>query len=158
MKFSDFFDSELLYSPFPSIPDSSLPRTEEQRKEHVLAIAQTCYDNGDMLWQDDWFDLADNHLVPLFNYYIQTDADMPSAMFFFPMIVDISCNFGTYPLWRDHWHQQDDYYYFCHLIFHFVFTYAEEFGFGDETREKFSHMWNNREQELVEALINKPWM
>lgn len=155
MKFSDFFDVGILQEPFPSLPVPDLPENAMQRKEHIIALASTCYDNGDMLWQDDWFMLADEHLEPLFNYYIQTDVDMPAAMFFFPSIVESSCNFGKYPMWRDAWYPQDDWEYFRRLAFHFVFSYAEENGFGNEMREQFPCMWSETERELVHAVLNK---
>lgn len=37
-----------------------------ENKEHLLAVAQAAYDHVDMLWQEEYFELWDNHLTPLF--------------------------------------------------------------------------------------------
>lgn len=158
MNNNDFTDFINIKTPLP-IPDAALQaQTKEQRKEHVMALAQTCYDHQDMLWQDDWFELADTHLTPLLHYYIQSGDPAPKAMFFLPFMLDLSCNWGAYPMWRDTWAgDQDGYWEFMNHAFHFCFAYAKEMDFFNEICDRFPSMNTPTRNEIVDLLLEKDW-
>lgn len=89
--------------------------------DHINALIDCIYENYDMMWQEDWFDLYDNHLVALIeslDQNIDIFDDDGQAYTKFREFID-PC--------RDSWFQED-YYDFQDAALEFGITFANSVG------------------------------
>lgn len=103
-------------------------------KEHLIAIGAAAYDHVDMLWQEEYFELWDDHLTPLFDEW--GNGESLSAEVRKPYLASkklCMCNADTW--------FQEDWYEFCDEVFALLLAVANEEGWTGELPGMFPEVY-----------------
>lgn len=102
-----------------------------KHKDYLLAVAQACYEHEDMIWQEDWFEVWDSHLAPLFREVKVGSFPTPDANEHYKQVYELGMAAG------DCW-SQEDWYEFCENVFALALDIASDEGWDGELVENFA--------------------
>lgn len=106
-------------------------------RAHLEAIAYVCDEHVDMLWQDDYFDMWDNHLAPLFKSLGDDGDGLPTAEMqgYYKTMNELA--FKNADAWN-----QEDWYLFCDAVFDLMLAIYRRGGQMQELLEKFPYAYS----------------
>lgn len=106
-------------------------------RAHLEAIARVCYDHVDMLWQDDYFEMWDNHLTPLFESLGDDGEGLPieEAKRLYQHMSELVYKNA------DSWFQED-WYEFCGDVFDLLLLLCQRDGTVRALLEQFPYVYS----------------
>lgn len=106
--------------------------TPEKDKEHFIAIGQAVYENMDMIWQEEYFELFDNHIMPLVKDIGEEGDGLPTQA-----SIDLYKHMYQLLLNNDDCWFQEDWFEFQDDVFDLLLELANSEGWTSELAQKF---------------------
>lgn len=109
----------------------------QQVKEHLYAIGEIASAHVDMLWQEEYFDMWDEHLTPLIEECGEDGAGVFKAEDAKKYAEMVRLAYANAWCWF-----QEDWYEFCDNLFELLLSMAQRDGEVEALIEKFPYIYS----------------